>query len=141
MESDLSCLLKNISVILFLLINLVKRKDLKQSFRFSHMNVAMNNLVIMRNTVTDTSTLIRTRFMIRTPDDGGGMPSGTYPTPIPTAGISLSWLFHSGVSFHRSRVDVSYAPLLLQRRCQVHFHWRNKLITLLISDNYKVYIG
>jgi hypothetical protein len=91
MKSDLSCLLKNISEILFLLINFVKRKDLKQSFRFSHINVAMNNLVITRNTVTDTNTSTFMRFIFRTPDDGegGGCPLAHTPRLFLPQGVAF----------------------------------------------------
>ena len=64
----------------------------------------------------------------------GGGPLAHTPRLFLTAGSSLSWPFSSGVGFHRSRVDVSYAPLLMQRRCQAHFQLRNELLTLLISN-------
>jgi hypothetical protein len=51
----------------------------------------------------------------------GGGPLAHTPRPILTAGSSLPRPFYCGVGFHRSRVDVSYAPLLLQRRCQAFF--------------------
>jgi len=54
----------------------------------------------------------------------GGGPRAHTPRLFLTAGNSLPWPFHSGVGFHRSRVDVSYAPLLLQRICQARYHCR-----------------
>jgi hypothetical protein len=69
--------------------------------------------------------------------EGGGLLAHT-PRLFLTAGSSLSWPFYCGVGFHRSRVDVCYAPLVLQRRCQARLHWRNKFIILLFSNIYMI---